>query len=172
MLSSPPYSSVWRITLSGQLHGQAEDGETFFCIDFLKATANSTSEQICRRGGQFTNTKNAIVFVINHRDLEGPDAQFTDITDYDAYNETTEKGQKTREIVNTKGLPLTFESGSSILMGVPPSMISAIIVNSDIENSQEKLDFLNAHFPKAYIIARSSGMVLRGPNEKRQGKKD
>lgn len=150
---------------SGQLHGMDEDGETFYCVDFFKAEKDSTADEICTFGKQYTNVKNQIVFVINHVDLNGPNAMFPDLTDYDAYNELTEKGRKVREIVNTAGLPLTHSTGAAILMGVPPCMISSIIVNSDIENNPEKIEFLSFNFPNAFIIGRSNGHIIRCPVE-------
>ena len=149
--------------VSGQLLGIEEDGETFFCVDFFKATSNTTADEICKFGKQYTNGANQVVFVINHSNLEGSDAMFPDLTDYDAYDETTEKGQKAREFVNVAGLPLDHSTASAILIGVPPCMISSIIVNCEIENDLQKIDFLSSHFPKTTIISRSNGEILRSP---------
>jgi hypothetical protein len=150
---------------SGQLHGVIEDGETYCCVDFFKAYKDSTPDEICSFGKQYTNGKNQIVFVINNSDLKGPNAMFPDLTEYDAYDDSTEKGKKAREIVNVAGLPLNSKTASAILMGVPPSMISTIIVNSEIENNPNKIDFLSSHFPKVYIVSRQSGIVIKGPNQ-------
>lgn len=149
--------------VSGQLLGIEEDGETFFCVDFFKATSNTTVDEICKFGKQYTNGANQVVFVINHSNLEGVDAMFPDLTDYDAYDETTERGQKAREFVNVAGLPLNHSTAAAILIGVPPCMISSIIVNCEIENDLKKIDFLSSNFPKATIISRSSGEILRSP---------
>ena len=88
---------------------------------------------------------------------------FEELTKYDAYNEDTDEGKMARQIVNVAGLPLNHETGAAILMGVPPCMISSIIVNSGIEDNQEKMDLIASLFPKAYIFGRSSGKVLREP---------
>ena len=48
-------------------------------------------------------------------------------------------------------------------MGVPPSMISAIIVNSEVEKDEQKIDFLSSHFPKACIVSRRTETVIRQP---------
>ena len=124
---------------------------------------NTTAEEICTFGRQYTNGPNQIVFVIKRENLEGPEAMFPDLTDYDAYNESNEKGRQAREIVNVVGLPLDYSTGAAILMGVPPCMISSIIVNSGIEDNQEKMDLMASLFPKTYIFSRSSGKVLREP---------
>lgn len=149
---------------SGQLHGIEEDGETFCCVDFFKATKDSTAEEICTFGRQYTNGPNQIVFVIKQENLEGPEAMFPDLTDYDAYNENNEKGRQVRELVNVVGLPLDYSTGAAILMGVPPSMISSIIVNRGIENDPQKIEFLSSCFPKATIVSRTSGIVIKNPN--------
>ena len=146
---------------SGQIHGAIEDGETFFCIDFFKATKDSTAEEICKSGNRYTNGPNQIVFVIDRSNIEGPDAMFPNLTAYDAYDETTEKGRKAREIVNVAGLPLSHSTGASFLIGVPSCMISSIIVGSKIEEDPQKIEFLSTHFPKATIVSRTSGTVLR-----------
>lgn len=151
---------------SGQLHGIEEDGETFCCIDFFKATKDSTPDEICSVGKQYTNGPRQIIFVINQSNVEGPDAMFPELTDYDAYNETTEKGLKAREIVNVAGLPLNYSNGAAILMGVPPCMISSIIINNEIENDSTKVEFLSSHFPKAFIVSRVSGKVIKQPTER------
>lgn len=148
---------------SGQLHGIEEDGETFCCIDFFKAPKDLTPDEVCAYGKQYTNGDNQIVFVVSRLNLEGPEAMFPDLTDYDAYNEATEKGKKAREIVNVAGLPLNYSNGAAILMGVPPCMISSIIINSEIENDFKKIDFLSSHFPKATIISRANGVVIKNP---------
>ncbi len=148
---------------SGQLHGVAEDGETFFCVDFFKANRNCTIDEVCRMGKTYTNGANRIVFVIRNRDLKGENAMFPSLTNYDAYDEESIEGKMVREIVNLNGLPLNKDTGSSILMGIPACMISAIIVNSKIENDLNKIEFLSSHFPKAYIVGRSSGMVIKQP---------
>ena len=149
---------------SGQLHGIEEDGETFCCVDFFKATKDSTAEEICTFGRQYTNGPNQIVFVIKRENLEGPEAMFPDLTDYDAYNENNEKGRQARELVNVVGLPLDYSTGAAILMGVPPSMISSIIVNRGIETDPQKIEFLSSCFPKATIVSRTSGIVIKNPN--------
>ncbi len=151
--------------VSGQLIGIHEDGETFMCVDFFKATKDSTPEEICTSGKRFTNGPNQVVFVINHSNLEGEDEVIPNITNYDAYNEKTHEGQKAREIVNVRGLPLDYLTGAAILIGVPPFMISSIIVNSKIEEDEEKINFLSSHFPKATIVSRQSGEILRRPIE-------
>lgn len=148
---------------TGQLHGVCEDGETFLCIDFFKALNDSTPNEICNFGKQYTNGKNQIVFVINHEDIVGPSAMFSNLTDYDAYNDSTSKGKKAREIVNIDGLPLDHNSGASILIGVPPSMISSIIINLEIENNTEKIDFISSKFPKAFIVSRETGKIIKNP---------
>lgn len=148
---------------SGQLHGVDEDGETFLCIDFFKATKDSTPDEICYFGKQYTNGPHQVVFVINNANINGDEAMFPELTDYDAYNETTEEGQKARKIVNVEGLPLDYTTGAAILIGVPPCMISSIIVNKEIEKDEEKLEFLSSHFPKATIVSRTSGLVIKKP---------
>lgn len=150
---------------SGQLHGIDEDGETFCCIDFFRATKNSSANEVCSFGKQYTNGNNQVVFVISHSNLEGEEAMFPNITDYDAYNETTEKGRKAREFVNVAGLPLDYSTGAAILMGVPPCMISSIIVNKSIEEDEKKIEFLNTHFPKSHIFSRETGKLIRTPLE-------
>ena len=90
---------------SGQLHGIMEDGETFFCVDFFKATKDSTVDEICTRGKHYTNGRYQIVFIINHKDIEGPKAMFPNLTDYDAYNINTERGRKAREFINVNAVP-------------------------------------------------------------------
>ncbi len=154
--------------ISGQLIGIPEDGETFFCVDFFKATRNSPVDEVCTLGKHFTNGANQVVFVINHSDIEGSEAMFPNLTDYDAYNETTKEGQKAREIVNVAGLPLNHATGAAILIGVPPCMISSIIINSEIENDSQKVDFISSNFPKATIISRTDGIILRSPAKKYQ----
>ena len=148
---------------TGQLHGIDEDGETFCCVDFFKAVKDSTADEVCTLGKSYTNGNDQVVFVINHSDVEGDDAMFEELTKYDAYNEDTDEGKMARQIVNVAGLPLNHETGAAILMGVPPCMISSIIVNSGIEDKQEKMDLIASLFPKAYIFSRSSGKVLREP---------
>ena len=148
---------------SGQLHDIVEDGETFFCVDFFKNQKEATPEEICKFGKDYTDGSSQIVFVINNSDVDGPNAKFPDITDYDAYNETTEKGRMAREIVNEAGLPLDKESAAAIIIGVPPCMISSIVVNSDIENDNKKIDFISVNFPKAYIVSRHTGKVIKKP---------
>lgn len=150
---------------SGQLHGIDEDGETFLCIDFFKATKTSTPDEICKSGHQYTNGSRDIIFVINKSNLEGSDAMFPQLTCYDAYNETTEEGQKARDIVNIAGLPLDYSTGAAILMGVPPCMISSIIINSEIEKYSEKIEFLASQFPKATIVSRTNGNIIKQPTK-------
>ena len=156
---------------SGQLHGIIEDGETFCCVDFFRAKKDSNVDEICKFGKRFTNGENQIVFVINHLDLEHPGAMLPDITDYDAYNETTDKGRKARELVNVAGLPLDYSSGAAILIGVPPCLISSIIINSKIEEDSQKIELLSSHFPKATIVSRSSGIAIRTPKENYKNRK-
>ena len=150
---------------SGQLHGVVEDGETFCCIDFFKTQRDSTPDEVCTIGKRFTNGTNQIVFIIEHEDLEGPTAMFPELTEYDAYNETTERGKEARGIVNVAGLPLDYTRAAAILMGIPASMISSIIINSGIENDEEKIDFLASKFPKASIISRTSSKIIRSPQK-------
>lgn len=150
---------------TGQLHGVEEDGETFCCVDFFKATKDSTAEEICAFGRQYTNGPNQIVFVIKRENLEGSGAMFPNLTDYDAYNENTEEGRQARKLVNVAGLPLDYSTGAAILMGVPPCMISSIIVNSGIENDPQKIELLSSYFPKATIVSRTSGTVIKYPNK-------
>lgn len=151
--------------VSGQLVGIEEDGETYLCVDFFKATKDSTTDEICAFGKQYTNGTRQVVFVINHSNLEGINAMFPDLTNYDAYNENTKEGQKAREIVNVKGLPLNHSTGAAILIGVPPCMISSIIINSEVENDSQKVDFIASNFPKATIISRTTGEILKNPME-------
>ncbi len=151
--------------VSGQLMGIEEDGETFLCIDFFKATKDSTADEICAFGKQYTNGVNQIVFVINRSNLEGTNAMFPELTSYDAYNENTVEGRKAREIVNVAGLPLNYSTGAAILIGVPPTMISSIIINTEVENDSQKVDFIASNFPQATIISRTNGNILRNPTE-------
>ena len=153
---------------SGQLHGIEEEGATFYCLDFWKATRDSTADEICFFGRDFTNGPNQIVFVINHLNLEGPEAMFPNLTDYDVYNENTERGKEARKILDVDRLPYDYSIRSAILMGVPPCMISSIIVNHEIENNPQKIEFLSSSFPKATIVSRSNGMIIKNPEKPNQ----
>ena len=151
---------------TGQLHGKNAGGETWLCIDFKKAEKDLTPDEACISGSSFANGPDQIVFVIRGSNVEGPNAICPELTDYDAYNPDTERGRKASEIVNAKALPLSHDTGAAILMGVPPCMISSIIVNRDIESDPKKIEFLSSHFPKAFIVGRTNGRVIRDPKNK------
>ena len=149
---------------SGQLHNTYEDGETFFCSDFFKVSKDvMTPEEICRFGGQYTNVSNRIVFVINALDVTGEQAIFPNLSMYDAYDETTLEGQTARSFVNTKALPLNSDNAAAILIGMPTSLISSIIVNDGVEQDQNKINLLSELFPKACIVSRKTGLVIKSP---------
>ena len=150
---------------TGRLHGSIKDGETFFCIDFFKVQNNSSANDICNLGKQYTNEINNIVFVINREDVDSESAMFPSITNYDVYNDATDEGRQTRKMLNIKDLKLNSNIASSILIGVPSSIISSIIVNSDVENNKEKIEYIRNHFPKTFIISRTTGKVISKPIE-------
>lgn len=149
---------------SGQLHGVAEDGETYWCTDFFKVTRDGvTPEEACTFGERYTNSPNRVVFVIKREDVSGQTAIFPNLSMFDAYDETTDEGRITREFVNIVGLPLSSKTGASFLVGMPASLISSIIVNEGVEQDAAKLDLLSSLFPKAYIFSRKSGKLLIEP---------
>jgi hypothetical protein len=152
--------------VSGEFIGITEDSETFACADFYRTNKDKSLEEELKeiKGGEskfpnrMQNTSDRVAFVIQKSDLE----KYESLTDYDPYLDT-EKGRIARKIANGN-LPLGKENSSSIIVGLPSSAISMIVVDKNLEQNEEKIKFLLEQFPSAAVVSTLGTIIAK--NEK------
>ncbi len=151
--------------LTGQAIGIPEDQETYYCADFFKVTKDEPMEELNNEikdnqgrtpfnSNQFKNQK-YLAFIIEPRE------EIEELLKYDCYLDDTEESEIAKKFVNEKGLPLTKETGSSILYGVPSQAITGIVIGSEILEPKI-MSFLIKLFPNCYISS-NTGEIAYNP---------
>ncbi len=155
--------------LAGEFFGEAEDGETYYCADFIRIPHEQTLSElqksgIASAGGRIplgTNVDSLdIAFIVE------PSPMVDEVLEGDAYSDQCDEIAKS--FLNKKSSVVQTFTGerkgeaAAVVNGVPASCITGIVVGKRIEENDQVIEFLKKTFPGRYIVD-GDGIIIHDP---------
>lgn len=157
--------------LSGDFIGIHEDGETYYCADFIRMKEDKMIEEMKDNAGgriPLHPEQASIAFIIN------PSKEIEEFTNTDAYSQINDDNKVIRNLMNlrNKGVVQKYLSSdrrgevAAIPVGIPVNCFSGILVGDVILKDEDKIKELITLFPNCYITSRTGQIIYEPKIEK------